>query len=132
MLASHELDPPTIAVFILRCEQIGIWVNYFDNIVVLGHTAVASEARAFGFSHNRHRFKAGPHFIEDCGWWSVSSVGFFSICGVRMKAFCQIPPVVPINYKRAKILDPRETKGNDYEATTDSAGPCCDPDADCC
>jgi SAM-dependent methyltransferase len=36
------------------------------------------------------------------------------------------------NCKRARIRDPRETKGQDYEATTDSAGSCCGPDTDCC
>ena len=36
------------------------------------------------------------------------------------------------NCKRAKIRDPRETKGYDYEVTTDSAGPCCGLDTDCC
>lgn len=39
---------------------------------------------------------------------------------------------IPFNCKRAKIRDPRETKGDDYEATTDSAGPCCGLDTDCC
>ena len=34
--------------------------------------------------------------------------------------------------KRAKLRDPRETKGYDYDATTDSAGPCCGLDSDCC
>ncbi len=34
--------------------------------------------------------------------------------------------------KRAKVRDPRETKGQDYEATTSSAGPCCGMDTDCC
>jgi len=36
------------------------------------------------------------------------------------------------NCKRVKIRDPRETEGHDYEATTDSAGPCCGLDTDCC
>jgi len=36
------------------------------------------------------------------------------------------------NCKRDKIRDPRETKGHDYGATTDSAGPCCGLDTDCC
>lgn len=34
--------------------------------------------------------------------------------------------------KRAKLRDPRETKARDYDATTDSAGPCCALDSDCC
>jgi len=38
----------------------------------------------------------------------------------------------PFNCKRANIRDPRETKGRYYEATTDSAGPCCGLDSDCC
>ncbi len=33
--------------------------------------------------------------------------------------------------KRAKLRDPRETKGHDYDATTESAGPCCDSDSSC-
>jgi arsenite methyltransferase len=36
------------------------------------------------------------------------------------------------NCQRAKVRDPRESKGQDYEATTDSAGPCCGLDTDCC
>lgn len=36
------------------------------------------------------------------------------------------------NCKRATTRDPRETKGHDYRATTDSADPCCGLDADCC
>lgn len=39
---------------------------------------------------------------------------------------------VPFDCKRARIRDPRETKGRDYEATTNSAGPCCGLDTDCC
>jgi len=38
----------------------------------------------------------------------------------------------PFNCQRAKIREPRETKGHDYEATTDSAGPCCGIDSDIC
>jgi len=38
----------------------------------------------------------------------------------------------PFNCKRAMIRDPRETKGHEYAATTDSAGPCCGLDTDCC
>ncbi len=34
--------------------------------------------------------------------------------------------------KRAKLRDPRESKGQDYNATTESAGPCCASDSDCC
>jgi len=34
--------------------------------------------------------------------------------------------------KRAKLRDPRETKGYDYDATTDSASPCSGLDSDCC
>ncbi len=33
--------------------------------------------------------------------------------------------------KRAKLRDPRETKGRDYDATTDSVGPCCGLDSGC-
>ncbi|MDP1561388.1 MAG: methyltransferase domain-containing protein [Pirellulaceae bacterium] len=36
------------------------------------------------------------------------------------------------NCQRAKIRDPRETKGHDYAATTDPAGPTCQLDPDCC
>ena len=36
------------------------------------------------------------------------------------------------NCKRAKLRDPRETKGRDYDATTDSASPCCGLASDCC
>ncbi len=38
----------------------------------------------------------------------------------------------PFICKPAMIRDPRETKGHGYDATTDSAGPCCGQDADCC
>jgi arsenite methyltransferase len=34
--------------------------------------------------------------------------------------------------KRTKLRDPRETKGLNYDATTDSAGSCCSQDTDCC
>jgi hypothetical protein len=34
--------------------------------------------------------------------------------------------------KRARLRDPRETKGQDYKATTDTAGLCCRSDSDCC
>lgn len=38
----------------------------------------------------------------------------------------------PFNCRRAKIRDPRETKGQDYEATTVSPGQHCRLDTDCC
>jgi arsenite methyltransferase len=38
----------------------------------------------------------------------------------------------PFDCKRAKVRDPRETKGHGYAVTTDSAGLCCGRDADCC
>lgn len=37
----------------------------------------------------------------------------------------------PFNGRPSALRDPRETKGDDYDATTDSAGDCCGP-AGCC
>ncbi len=34
--------------------------------------------------------------------------------------------------KRGRIRNPRESKGEDYHSTTDSIGPCCVTDTDCC
>ncbi len=54
--------------------------------------------------------------------------------------FETVEPRVSIPVEQAKefnckitiIRDPRETKGRDYAATSDSAGSCCGPDTDCC
>lgn len=38
----------------------------------------------------------------------------------------------PFNCRRSARRSPRVTKGYDYDATTDSLGPCCNGDEDCC
>lgn len=38
----------------------------------------------------------------------------------------------PFDCRRSKLRDPRESKGSDYQATTESQGPCCGSDSDCC
>ena len=46
----------------------------------------------------------------------------------------QIPlsEAAPIDCRRSKVRSPQETKGDDYEVTTESIGPCCGTDGDCC
>jgi arsenite methyltransferase len=39
---------------------------------------------------------------------------------------------VPFDCRRNKLRSPQETKGHDYHATTDAAGPCCDPQGGSC
>lgn len=34
--------------------------------------------------------------------------------------------------RRSKLRDPRETKGSNYQTTTESQGPCCSTDSECC
>lgn len=38
----------------------------------------------------------------------------------------------PFDCRRSKLRQPYESKGNDYRATTESQGPCCGSDSDCC
>ena len=38
----------------------------------------------------------------------------------------------PFDCRRSKRRDPRETKGQDYHVTTESAGPCCGDEGACC
>ncbi len=38
----------------------------------------------------------------------------------------------PFDCRRSKKRDPRETKGQDYHATTESLGPCCGEEGSCC
>ncbi|MGE0378656.1 MAG: methyltransferase domain-containing protein, partial [Planctomycetaceae bacterium] len=38
----------------------------------------------------------------------------------------------PFDCRRSVRRDPRETKGRDYTVTTDSTGPCCGADGQCC
>ena len=38
----------------------------------------------------------------------------------------------PFNCRPSKLRDPRETKGFDYRATTESQGPCSGTESDCC
>jgi arsenite methyltransferase len=52
--------------------------------------------------------------------------------GIEPRVLIPLEVAGSFNCKRATIRDPRETKGYDYEATTNSAGPCCGPDTDCC
>jgi len=51
---------------------------------------------------------------------------------VEPRVFISLEEADSFNCKRAKLRDPRETEGLDYDATTDSAGPCCGLDSDCC
>lgn len=39
---------------------------------------------------------------------------------------------VPFDCRRSKLRSPQETKGVNYDATTDSIGPCCGLDGSCC
>ncbi|TWT64035.1 methyltransferase domain-containing protein [Rubinisphaera italica] len=39
---------------------------------------------------------------------------------------------VPFDCRRSKIRSTRESKGEDYDVTTESIGPCCEPDGECC
>ncbi|MCI0332886.1 MAG: methyltransferase domain-containing protein [Planctomycetes bacterium] len=43
-----------------------------------------------------------------------------------------VSDAAPFDCRRSKVRDPRETKGADYHATTESAGPCCATDGACC
>ena len=38
----------------------------------------------------------------------------------------------PFDCRRSARRDPRETKGTDYDATSESIGPCCSDDGPCC
>lgn len=38
----------------------------------------------------------------------------------------------PFDWQRNPIRDPRETKGQDYQASSPAAGSCCSPDSGCC
>ncbi|QDV23404.1 methyltransferase domain-containing protein [Aureliella helgolandensis] len=38
----------------------------------------------------------------------------------------------PFDCRRSKLRHPHESKGIDYRATTESQGPCCGSDSDCC
>lgn len=39
---------------------------------------------------------------------------------------------LPFDCRRSKLRDARESKGSDYRTTTQSLGPCCGTDSDCC
>lgn len=38
----------------------------------------------------------------------------------------------PFDCRRSKVRSPSETKGEGYDVTTESIGPCCGPDGNCC
>jgi len=38
----------------------------------------------------------------------------------------------PFDCRRNKCRDPRDTKGQDYNVTSEASGDCCGPDGDCC
>lgn len=46
----------------------------------------------------------------------------------------QVPlsEAVRFDCRRSKVRSPQETKGEDYDVTTESIGPCCGTDGDCC
>ena len=44
----------------------------------------------------------------------------------------QLADAAPFDCCRSKLRSPKETKGLAYDATTESIGPCCGPDGDCC
>ncbi|QDU82294.1 arsenite S-adenosylmethyltransferase [Polystyrenella longa] len=52
----------------------------------------------------------------------------------NIEPLVEIPLADALSYdcKRTKHRHPRETKGEDYEATIDAEGPCCGTDGDCC
>ena len=45
-----------------------------------------------------------------------------------------IPPeyAAPFDCRRNRRRDPRETKGKNYDLTTEAQGPCCGPNSECC
>jgi arsenite methyltransferase len=56
--------------------------------------------------------------------------GFFETIEPRVSI--PLEDAKPFSCKRSQLREPRETKGSNYSATTDSAGPCCGLESDCC
>ena len=52
--------------------------------------------------------------------------------GIAPRTDIPLAEAADFDCRRSKLRDPRETKGADYRATTDQAGPCCDSDGPCC
>jgi SAM-dependent methyltransferase len=52
--------------------------------------------------------------------------------GVEPRVEIPLDEAQSFDCRRSKIRDPRETKGLDYHATTESQGPCGASDSDCC
>lgn len=57
-------------------------------------------------------------------------------CGLfdQIEPLVEVPPdaAEAFDCRRSKLRDPRETKGTDYHATTETLGPCCGTDSGCC
>lgn len=56
--------------------------------------------------------------------------GFFDVIEPLDKV--ALADAKPFDCRRARVRDPRETKGADYHATSESAGPCCGDNGTCC
>lgn len=52
--------------------------------------------------------------------------------GVEPRVEIPLDEAEDFDCRRSKVRDPRETKGLDYHATTESQGPCGASDSDCC
>ena len=50
---------------------------------------------------------------------------------IEPRAEIAMKDAVPFDCRRNKTRSPKETKGQDYDSTTDSIGPCCGPDGVC-
>lgn len=52
--------------------------------------------------------------------------------GIEPREPTPLSEAVPFDCRRNKVRSARETKGLDYHETTDSVGPTCSPNGDCC
>ncbi|MFN8708851.1 MAG: methyltransferase domain-containing protein [Planctomyces sp.] len=51
--------------------------------------------------------------------------------GIEPREAIPLSEAVPFDCHRSRIRSPKETKGSAYAATTESIGPCCDPEGVC-
>ncbi|MEM6454560.1 MAG: methyltransferase domain-containing protein [Acidobacteriota bacterium] len=51
---------------------------------------------------------------------------------IEPRASIDLDDAQPFDCSRTALRDPRETKGLDYDATTEASGPTCAPDGSCC
>ncbi|HUY92175.1 MAG TPA: methyltransferase domain-containing protein [Pirellulales bacterium] len=52
--------------------------------------------------------------------------------GIEPRIEVPLAEAADFDCRRSKLRNPRETKGAEYRATTEQAGPCCDADGPCC